>query len=90
MIDSGRNLSVDVLKVAHHGSATSSTEEFIQAVHPKYAFLSCMEGNQYGHPHQEVVNRLKDTVIYRTDLDGTIVMSTDGESLTNFMEYQHP
>lgn len=76
-------LSSTVLKVGHHGSQTSSCEEFIKAVAPKYAIISCGKDNSYGHPHKEVLDRLiqNQCQIKRTDDNGTIVMSTNGKSL---------
>lgn len=72
---------IDVLKVAHHGSRTSSSEEFLEQVKPEYAIISCGQNNDYGHPHQEVVDRLKGVKIYRTDEEGTILITSDGENL---------
>ena len=72
---------IDVLKVAHHGSRTSSSEEFLEQVKPEYAIISCGQNNDYGHPHQEVVDRLKVVKIYRTDEEGTILITSDGENL---------
>lgn len=64
--------NIDVLKVGHHGSKTSS-EEFIQKVNPKYSIISVGRKNRYGHPHQEVLNYLKNSKVYRTDQDGSIM-----------------
>ena len=72
---------IDVLKVAHHGSRTSSSEEFLEQVKPEYAIISCGQNNDYGHPHQEVTDRLKGVKIYRTDEEGTILVTSDGENL---------
>lgn len=72
---------IDVLKVAHHGSRTSSSEEFLEQVKPEYAIISCGQNNDYGHPHQEVVDRLKGVKIYRTDEEGTILVTSNGENL---------
>lgn len=72
---------IDVLKVAHHGSRTSSSEEFLEQVKPEYAIISCGQNNDYGHPHQEVMDRLKGVKIYRTDEEGTILVTSDGENL---------
>ncbi|MEH7414064.1 DNA internalization-related competence protein ComEC/Rec2 [Neobacillus drentensis] len=68
------NLTIDVLKVGHHGSKTSSAEVFINQIKPKVALISVGEHNRFGHPHQEVLNRLAaaNTKIYRTDLQGAI------------------
>lgn len=72
---------IDVLKVAHHGSRTSSSEEFLEQVKPEYAIISCGQDNDYGHPHKEVMDRLKGVKIYRTDEEGTILVTSDGENL---------
>ena len=71
----------DVVKVAHHGSRTSSSEEFLEQVKPEYAIISCGQDNDYGHPHKEVIGRLKGVKIYRTDKEGTILVTSDGENL---------
>jgi len=70
----------DVLKVAHHGSRTSSTEEFLSAVQPAFAVISAGFENSYGHPHPTVVARLREhhAAVLRTDLDGMITIRTDG------------
>ena len=83
MIDSGFVLEADVLKVAHHGSSSSSTLEFLEAVNPEYAIISCGKNNSYGHPHQQVIDRLNgNAVILRTDELGTIIFHSDGETLS--------
>ena len=64
---------IDVLKVGHHGSKTSSGEEFIDEINPKYSIISVGKNNRYGHPNNEVLNNIKDSKIYRTDLDGSIM-----------------
>lgn len=73
-------LNSTVLKVGHHGSSTSSCEEFIVAVSPEVAVYSCGEGNDYGHPHRETVNRINrvGAESYRTDINGDITILTDG------------
>ena len=73
--------SIDVLKVGHHGSKTSSSEEFIQKVKPKYSIISVGRKNRYGHPHQEVLNYLKNLKVYRTDQDGSIVFKMKNSKL---------
>lgn len=84
MLSNGIELSADVYKVAHHGSRSASTQEFLNAVHPKYAVISCGEGNSYGHPHAEVLNRLRSmgVEVFRTDEQGSIIASSDGENIT--------
>ena len=83
MIDAGVNLKADVLKIAHHGSAFSSTMEFLNNVQPKYAVISVGKGNPYSHPTEEVLERLRDigALVLRTDELGTIVLKSDGESI---------
>lgn len=84
MIDSKANLKADVLKVGHHGSANSSTQEFLNKVKPKYAVISVGAGNSYGHPTQEALSRLKGigAKILRTDIDGNIVITSDGKIIS--------
>lgn len=73
-------LDADVLKVGHHGSDSSSTYEFLSAVSPKYAVISCGVDNSYGHPHRETVDKLNKAgaEIYRTDEQGNITITCDG------------
>lgn len=84
LIDSGADLSATVLKVGHHGSDTSSSYVFLREVMPQYAVISVGEGNSYGHPTETVLSRLRDAdaVVYRTDLQGTILAESDGSSVT--------
>ncbi len=65
---------ITFLKVGHHGSKTSTSEEFVKTINPKYAIISVGRNNRYGHPNQEVLERLKNVKIYRTDLTGTITL----------------
>ena len=80
----GVDVQSTVLKVGHHGSATSSSEDFLRAVKPKCAVISVGYGNNFGHPRPEVLQRLESlsTKIYRTDQDGLIKFRTDGKSLS--------
>lgn len=84
MLDSGAALSADVYHVGHHGSKTSTSADFLEAVNPTYAVISCAEGNEYGHPHAQTLNalRAKGVKVYRTDEAGTIIASSDGKKLT--------
>lgn len=78
---SGTNiLKSDILKVAHHGSKTSSTEKFLQLVSPKIALIGVGEDNNFGHPNEIVLERLRayTSLIYRTDLNGEIIITTNG------------
>lgn len=83
MIDSGLPLKSDVLRIAHHGSTYSTTEEFLDTVQPSYAVISCGKNNGYYHPHGRVLNALKTRNIhlYRTDLQRTIHMISDGKTI---------
>lgn len=82
MVKSGRDLRADILHLGHHGSNTSSTEAFLKAVDPDVAIYSAGKDNPYGHPHQEVIQRLFDLKIkvYGTDVHGTIIVKTDGKT----------
>ena len=67
-------LNADILKIAHHGSKSSSTENFIEAVNPKIVLIGVWDNNKFGHPNSEVIKRLKkrDIKVYRTDINGEI------------------
>lgn len=77
------DMSADVLKVAHHGSSTSTTEEILEKIKPEIAVISLGEDNEYGHPHKSTLKLLNNIEcdIYRTDEDKTVKISTDGENL---------
>ena len=81
---SSSEFKADVLKVGHHGSSTSSSSAFLSAVSPTYAIISCGKGNDYGHPHTEVLTALTERgiALYRTDRDGSIVIESNGTSLS--------
>ena len=83
MLANGLNLDVDVYQVGHHGSKSSSTEEFLDAMSPEYAVISCEEGNSYGHPHAKTLNNLRARGIrvFRTDEQGSIVACSDGKTI---------
>ena len=77
------NLKADVLKVGHHGSTTSTSPAFAQAVSPKYSIISVGKDNSYNHPDNIIISRLKTYgEVHRTDLEGTIVVTSDGNKLT--------
>ena len=84
ILRAGVDVSSTVLKVGHHGSATSSSEEFLRAVNPKCAVICVGYGNNFGHPRAEVLERLENlpTKIFRTDRDGLIKFKTDGKNLS--------
>lgn len=77
------DVSADVIKVGHHGSNTSSSEEFVEKVSPKYAIFSLGEGNSYHHPHTKIVQRWENigAEILRTDQKGTITIKSDGSKI---------
>ena len=77
------DVSADVLKVGHHGSVTSTSDAFLRKVSPSYAVIFVGKGNSYGHPDDVILSRLNDAGIgiYRTDLQGTIVFTSDGEKI---------
>jgi competence protein ComEC len=81
MLAKGTGLKADVLKVGHHGSYSSSSQGFLDAVNPKYAVISVGAGNDYGYPHDAALRRLSGIQLYRTDLDGNVVFTTDGVGL---------
>lgn len=83
ILDSGADVSADVLKVGHHGSSTSSSRAFIQAVSPEYAVISVGSPNDYGHPHKKTTDLFEQLgiTVYRTDRDGNVVWISDGKTL---------
>ena len=74
---------VDLLKVGHHGSNTSSSDKFLNETKPTYSIIMAGEGNSYGLPTEETLNKLQNigSIIYRTDLNGTITVTSDGENI---------
>ncbi len=82
ILASGGNLHAQFLKIGHHGSKTSTTAQFLDAVRPELAFIELGERNQYSFPHPEVVKRLDDLGIkyYRTDMSGTVELVLDGRN----------
>ncbi len=84
LLKAGGDLRADLLKVGHHGGSTSTSEAFLEAVAPKLAVIMVGNDNDYGHPHRETMQRLEKTSarILRTDRDGTIVVASDGKTLT--------
>lgn len=73
--------NIDVLKVGHHGSKTSSSKEFIDEINPKYSVISVGKNNRYNHPSEEILNVLKKSKIYRTDLDGSVIFKIKKDRL---------
>jgi len=84
IIDKYNIHDIDVLKVGHHGSNTSSSKEFIDIINPKYSVISVGSNNKYGHPHKEVLDVLNKSKIYRTDYDGGIMFKLNYYKLFNF------
>ena len=84
LVNSGANLKADVLQVGHHGSSTSTSYLFLNAVLPEMGVISCGVNNKYGHPHEETLSILRDAGVdvYRTDLLGTVVIGSDGQNYT--------
>ena len=84
LVNSGANLRADVLLVGHHGSSTSTSYLFLNAVLPEMGIISCGVNNKYGHPHEETLSILRDAGVdvYRTDLQGTITIGSDGQNYT--------
>ena len=85
---SAGKLKADVLKSGHHGSRTSSGEAFLDKVDPKYVVISCGVDNKYDHPHEETLEKYEERKIkiYRTDRDGTVILKTDGKTITFTVE----
>ena len=84
VLDAGEDVRCDVIKAGHHGSRTSTGYRLLYEAQPKYAVISCGADNEYGHPHDDTLSRLRDAdvTVYRTDLNGTIVCRSDGVDLT--------
>lgn len=84
ILTSGADIKADVLKLGHHGSSTSTSEEFLKVVSPSLALISCGKDNDYGHPHEETLEKLEkyDIPYERTDFKGTVVVGSDGETLS--------
>ena len=92
LVNSGANLKADVLQVGHHGSSTSTSYLFLNAVLPEMGGISCGVNNKYGHPHEETLSILRDAGVdvYRTDLQGTITIGSDGQNFTVGTEHFVP
>lgn len=84
ILKSGENIDAEILKVGHHGSDTSSSEEFLDAVSPDYALISSKVGNKYEHPVKETMQKLKkrDIEVYRTDENGTVVLTITSDDVS--------
>lgn len=84
LLESDFDLEADVIKVGHHGSNTSSIDKYLKAVSPRYAIISCGADNSYGHPHSQVIDRLKDNNIdfYITAQTGDVTIISDGKNIS--------
>ena len=84
ILSNGIDISADVYMVPHHGSDTASSQDFLDAVKPTYAVISCGEGNSYGHPSSDTLNKLREmgVQVFRTDEQGTIIATSDGKTIT--------
>ena len=87
LVSAGTDLKADVLKVGHHGSYSSTSLDFLNKVDPDFGVISCGRNNEYGHPHDSPMNRLKNAQVelYRTDLMGDSILVTDGETIAFFL-----
>ena len=81
LIEKYKLQDIDVLKVGHHGSKTSSSKSFINELNPKYSIISVGKNNRYGHPNKEALNNLEDSKIYRTDKQGSIMFKIKNNKL---------
>lgn len=89
LVQKGTDLDADVLKVGHHGSYSSTCQAFLDQVTPEFGVVCCGRNNEYGHPHDSPMNRLKrdEVTLFRTDLMGDVVAVTDGRTLAFFLEF---
>ena len=81
ILDKYNLADIDILKVGHHGSKTSSGKEFINKINPKYSIISVGKKNHYGHPNDNVLDNLESSKIYRTDQDGSIMFKIKNNKL---------
>ena len=88
ILEAGYDISATVLKVGHHGSDTSTTYPFLREIMPGFAVISCGENNSYGHPDENTLSRLRDAdvAVYRTDMQGTIICTSDGNTVSIITE----
>lgn len=84
LLTSNEDIKADVLKIGHHGSSTSTSINFLSKVNPSISVISVGKDNMYNHPSENTIKNLKDSniIIYRTDIDGTILLSSDGSKIT--------
>ncbi len=91
ILSTGTSVDAEILKAGHHGSSSSSTDAFLKAVSPNVIFMSVGADNEYGHPHLESLTRFAKYTdhIYRPDLDGDVVVTTDGSVYSVVTRYEH-
>lgn len=84
VLNKNYDIKSDVLKLGHHGSSTSTTNNFLKAVDPSIGIISCGIDNKYGHPHKETISKLskQNVKVYRTDKDGNIVLESNGSKIS--------
>ncbi len=84
IVQNGADISADVYKMGHHGSRSASSDDFLEKVRPRYVVISCMTGNDHGHPHKEAMDRIRkySPEIYRTDEQGTVIAYSDGKEIS--------
>lgn len=84
LLNTDRDLSADIINIGHHGSKTASSQKWLEAVNPEFAVICCGSGNEYGHPHSVVTERLDNLGIeyFRTDLNGTVVFQSNSKEFT--------
>ena len=84
LLNTGKDFSADIINIGHHGSKTASSQKWLEAVNPGFAVICCGAGNEYGHPHSVVTERLDNIGIeyYRTDLNGTVVFHSNSKEFT--------
>ena len=86
LLNTGKDFSADIINIGHHGSKTASSQKWLEAVNPEFAVICCGAGNEYGHPHSVVTERLDNIGIeyYRTDLNGTVVFQSNSKEFIKF------
>lgn len=87
LVNSGEDIDIDVLKVSHHGSKTSTSQLFLEKTSPALALVSVGAKNKYGHPHPDTLARLAGIPLYRTDTQGRVAVYTDGERISVATEH---
>lgn len=81
VISKSFNLKSDILKIGHHGSSTSTSKDFLEKINPKITIISVGKNNSYGHPTKETLDKIKNTTVYRTDINRSIIITSDGKTL---------